>query len=179
MASRSVVSIVLLLGASAAAAPKVLKPSGKVTAAEGNTLAEAFAFDESGSKLATIQYTPRGQVLLSVGAPGGKSQITEISSFTSTPEKLVGVGGHWFVVSNEGQRRAAIIDPAGHLKRTTQHFDDCELSFSSQGLRRGVGTAGARRQSPVLDSGVQARRRHAHASGRGGGGQRNHRGRRR
>jgi hypothetical protein len=130
MTSTSVVSIVLLLGASAAAAPKVLKPSGKVTAAEGNTLAEAFAFDESGSKLATIQYTPRGQVLLSVGAPGGKSQITEISSFTSTPEKLVGVGGHWFVVSNEGQRRAAIIDPAGHLKRTTQHFDDCELSSS-------------------------------------------------
>lgn len=130
MASASVVSVIIFLGASAVAAPKVLKPSGKVTASEGNTLAEAFAFDEGGSKLATIQYTPRGQVLLSVGVPGGKGQLTEISSFTSTPEKLVGMGGHWFVISNEGQRRAAIIDPAGHLKRTTQHFDECELSFS-------------------------------------------------
>jgi len=130
MSSTSLASVALLLGASVAAAPKTLKPCGKVTASGGNTLADAFAFDESGSKLGTIQFTARGQVLLSVGPPGGKGQITEISSFTSTPEKVVGVGGHWFVVSNEGQRRAAIIDPAGHLKRTTQAFDDSELSFS-------------------------------------------------
>lgn len=124
------VSIALLLGAQAAAAPKLLKSSGKVTASEGNTLQDAFAFDEKGSKLATIQFTARGQVLLSVGAPGSRGQITEISSFTSTPERIFGLGGYWFVISNEGQRRAAIIDPAGHLKRTTQSFDDCELSFS-------------------------------------------------
>lgn len=130
MVSTGLAAMVLLLATSVAAAPKLLKPSGKVSASEGNTLAEAFAFDETGSKLATIQYTSRGQVLLSVAPPGGKGQITEIASFTATPEKLLGVGGYWFVVSNEGQRRAAIIDPAGHLKRTTQHFDDCELSFA-------------------------------------------------
>ena len=121
--------LTVLLGASAVAAPKALKPSGKVTAS-GGMLQEAFAFDESGGKLATIQFTARGQVLLSIGPPGGKSQITEISSFTSTPEKILGVGGYWFVISNEGQRRAAIINPAGSLRKTTQRFDDCELSFS-------------------------------------------------
>jgi hypothetical protein len=130
MLATAAASVAILLGAEVAAAPKLLKPSGKVTATEGNTLQDAFAFDEGGSKLATIQFTARGQVLLSVGPPGGKGQITEISSFTSTPERVLGLGGYWFVISNEGQRRAAIIDPAGHLKRTTQGFDDCELSHS-------------------------------------------------
>jgi hypothetical protein len=129
MISTSLGLVACLLGASALAAPKALKPSGKVTATDG-VLQDAFAFDESGSKLATVRFTARGQVLLSVGPPGGKSQITEISSFTSTPEKILGVGGFWFVISNEGQRRAAIIDPAGNLRRTTQHFDECELSVS-------------------------------------------------
>lgn len=119
----------LLLVGPAAAAPKLLKPSGKVNVSDG-VLQDAFAFDESGSKLATIQFTARGQVLLSVGPPGGKAQLTEISSFTSTPERVLGVGGYWFVISNEGQRRAAIIDAAGHLRRTTQRFDACELSLS-------------------------------------------------
>jgi hypothetical protein len=129
MLSASLGLVAAMLAASAIAAPKALKASGKVTATDG-ILQDAFAFDESGSKLATVRFTARGQVLLAVGPPGGKSQITEISSFTSTPEKILGVGGFWFVISNEGQRRAAIIDPAGSLRRTTQRFDECELSLS-------------------------------------------------
>ncbi len=111
------------------AAPKQLKPSGKVTSTEG-LLHDAFAFDETGSKLATIQFTAKGAVQLLVGPPGGKPRITDISSFTSTPEKILGLSGYWFVVSNEGRRRAAIIDPSGHIRRTTQSFDDCEISMS-------------------------------------------------
>jgi hypothetical protein len=127
--STSVSLLALLVSGTALAAPKILKPSGKVTASDG-ALQDVFAFDESGSKLATIRFTARGQVLLSVGPPGGKQRLTEISSFTSTPERIVGLGGYWFVISNEGERRAAIIDSAGRLRRTTQKFDDGEISYS-------------------------------------------------
>ena len=118
-----------LMALPAFAVPKQLKPSGKVTASEG-MLHDAFAFDESGGKLATIQFTAKGSVQLRVGPPGGKPRATDISSFTSTPEKILGLAGHWFVVSNEGRRRAAIVDPSGRIRRTTQSFDDCELSTS-------------------------------------------------
>ncbi len=118
-----------LVAASAFAAPKQLKPSGKVTASEG-LLHDSFAFDESGSKLAAIQFTAKGSVQLLVGPPGGKPRVADISSFTSTPEKILGLAGHWFVVSNEGRRRAAIVDPSGRIRRTTQSFDDCEVSIS-------------------------------------------------
>jgi hypothetical protein len=125
----SVLLFVCLAGAPVLAAPKPLKPSGKVTASDG-LLHDAFAFDETGSKLASIQFTTKGTVELVVGPPGGKARVSDISSFTATPEKLLGLAGHWFVVSNEGRRRAAIIDGNGHIKRTTQPFDDCEVSMS-------------------------------------------------
>lgn len=121
--------VLFLAAASAVAAPKQLKPSGKVTASEG-MLHEAFAFDESGSKLATIRFTAEGRVELAVGPPGGKPRRSDLSSFTSTPEKILGLGGYWFVVSSEGKRRAAIVDGNGRIRRTTQAFDDCELSLS-------------------------------------------------
>jgi hypothetical protein len=121
--------LALLAAARVGAEPRSLKPSGKVTANEG-VLQDAFALDETGGKLATIEVTGRGQVLLAIGPPGGRAQIAEISSFTSTPERIVAVGGSWFVISNEGQRRAAIFDSSGKLRRTTQKFDDCEVSNS-------------------------------------------------
>jgi hypothetical protein len=117
------------MAASALAAPKQLKPSGKVTASEG-MLHDAFAFDESGGKLATIQFTAQGKVQLLVAPPGGKPRPSDISSFSATPEKLLGLSGYWFVVSNEGHRRAAIVDPSGRIRRTTQSFDECEVSLS-------------------------------------------------
>jgi hypothetical protein len=120
---------VSLATASALAAPKQLKPSGKVTASEG-MLHDAFAFDENGSKLATIQFTARGSVQMLIGPPGGKGRPADIGSFTATPEKILGLGGYWFVVSNEGHRRAAVVDGSGRIRKTTQSFDDCELSLS-------------------------------------------------
>jgi hypothetical protein len=121
--------VACLLGAPVLAAPKLLKSSGKVTSSEG-LLHDAFAFDETGGKLATIQFTANGYVELLVGPPGGKQRMSNISSFTSTPEKILGLSGYWFVVSNEGRRRAAIVDPSGRVRRTTQSFDDCEVSMS-------------------------------------------------
>ena len=133
MSSRLLFAPACLLACWAAAptlaAPKQLKPSGKVTASEG-LLHDAFAFDETGGKLATIEFSPKGTVQLRVGPPGGKARVSDISSFTSTPEKLLGLSGHWFVVSNEGRRRAAVVDPSGRIRRTTQSFDDCEVSIS-------------------------------------------------
>lgn len=132
---RSIVSLIVAFGFApglapvAFGAPKLLKPSGKVTASEG-ILHDAFAFDDTGSKLATVQFTAKGSVQLLVGAPGGKPKVTDISSFTATPEKVLGLAGNWFVVSNEGHRRAAIVDGSGRIRRTTESFDDCELSFS-------------------------------------------------
>jgi hypothetical protein len=120
--------VAFLMTGSVLAAPKILKPSGKVTAREG-ILHEAFAFDDTG-KLATIQFTAKGTVQLMVGPPGGKPRAFDISSFTATPERILGLSGYWFVVSNEGSRRAAIVDPRGRIRRTTQSFDDCELSLS-------------------------------------------------
>jgi hypothetical protein len=125
-----VVSVVVCLaGASAVAAPKQLKPSGKVTAREG-MLHDAFALDESGHKLATIEFTAKGQVEFVVGPPGGKVRRSNLASFTSTPERILGIGGYWFVISNEGTRRAAVVDGNGRIRRTTPSFDDCELSQS-------------------------------------------------
>jgi hypothetical protein len=124
-----VLGLVFCAQVTARAAPKQLKPSGKVTASEG-MLHDAFAFDESGGKLAAIQFTAQGKVQLLVGPPGGKPRAADISSFTATPEKILGLSGYWFIVSNEGQRRAAIVDPSGRIRRTTQSFDDCELSTS-------------------------------------------------
>jgi hypothetical protein len=131
---RSMLPLLLFLVACLAsgpvlAAPKLLQPSGKVTANEG-LLHDSFAFDETGGNLATIQFTAKGTVELVVGPPGGKPRVSDISSFTSTPEKLLGLSGYWFVVSNEGRRRAAIIDSSGRIRRTTQSFDDCEVSLS-------------------------------------------------
>jgi hypothetical protein len=129
MSSLLLFVVACLFCAPVLADPKLLKPSGKVTASAG-LLHDAFAFDETGSKLASIQFTAEGTVQLLVGPPGGKARVSDISSFTATPEKLLGLSGHWFVVSNEGRRRAAIIDASGHIKRTTQSFDDCEISMS-------------------------------------------------
>jgi hypothetical protein len=114
-----------------AAAPQPLKPTGKVVASSDGLLHSAFALDESGTNLATVQFSPKGTVDLMVGPPGGKLRATDISSFSSTPEKILGLSGYWFVVSNEGRgRTGAIVDPGGHIRRTTQSFDDCELSLA-------------------------------------------------
>ena len=113
----------------AVAAPTSLKVVGRVKAGEA-AIHDAFALDQEGSKLAYITFTGKGAVQLHVGPPGGDTRVTDLADFSGAPEKILGLAGYWFVVANEGSRRAAIIDPAGRIKRQTGAFDDCELSRS-------------------------------------------------
>ncbi len=117
----------------ALAAPKLLKEVGRVTAGEG-AMHDAFALDQGGSTLAYIVFTGKGAVQLHVGSPGGKTHVTDLVNFSGAPEKILSLAGYWFVVSNEGSRRAAIIDPAGRIKRQTGAFDDCELAHAPNAL---------------------------------------------
>lgn len=126
---RSLCVVACLAATPTLAAPKQLKPSGQVSVDEG-MLSDAFALDESGSKLATIRITARGSVQLHVGPPGGKQRRTDLTSFSATPEKIVSLAGSWFVISSENGRRAAVVDASGRLRRTTPSFDQCELSGS-------------------------------------------------
>ena len=123
----------LATGGSALAAPKLLKEVGRVTAGEA-AMHDAFALDQAGSKLAYISFTGKGAVQLHVGAPGGKTHVTDLAEFSGAPEKILGLAGYWFVVANEGSRRAAIVDPAGRIKRQTGAFDDCELAHAPNAL---------------------------------------------
>jgi hypothetical protein len=130
----SILAVATVLGGSghAAAAPKV-KVVGRVNSGEA-AMHDAFALDQAGSKLAYIVFTGKGAVQLHVGPPGGKTKVTDLVNFSGAPEKILGLSGYWFVVANEGSRRAAIIDPAGRIRRQTGAFDDCELSHSPNAL---------------------------------------------
>jgi len=112
----------------ALAAPKTLRVVGRVSSKE--TIHEAFALDQTGSNLAYITFSGGGEVQLHAGPPGGKTKATSLADFSGAPEKILALGGYWFVVSNEGARRAAIVDPAGRMRRQTGTFDDCELAHS-------------------------------------------------
>jgi hypothetical protein len=121
---------------------------GRVSAEEA-TIHDAFALDQTGSNLAHIEFTGKGAVQLHVGPPGGKTRVTDLAEFSGAPEKIFGLAGYWFVVSNEGSRRAAIVDPTGRIKRRTNPFDDCELShdpnvfvtYSQSGCQPAIATA--------------------------------------
>jgi hypothetical protein len=125
--------LVLILESHALAAPKLLKEVGRVTAGEA-AMHDAFALDEGGNKLAYIVFTGKGAVQLHVGPPGGNTHVTDLADFSGAPEKILGLAGYWFVVANEGSRRAAIIDPAGRIKRQIGAFDDCDLSRAPNAL---------------------------------------------
>ena len=113
----------------AQAAPKALKVVARVLAREA-TIHDAFALDQSGSNLAHIVLTGNGAVQLHIGPPGGKTKSTDLADFSGAPEKILSLAGYWFVVSNEGARKAAIIDSSGRIKHQTEPFDDCELAHA-------------------------------------------------
>ena len=117
-------------GHMALGAPRVLREVAKVKATEGSLL-ETFALDQSGQKIAYVTFSGQGEVLLHVGPLGGKARsVTSLTEFSGSPEKILAQGGHWFVVSNEGMRRAVIVDSSGRIKKKTGYFDECELSQS-------------------------------------------------
>ena len=115
-----------LLSTSASAAPE-MKQIGKIAVDEG-VLHEAFAFDDGGAKLAYVRTDTTGKTSLHIGAPGGRGSTTDITSFTHDPEKILFLGGHWFVISNDGARRAAVVGPTGRIENQIGAFGDCVLS---------------------------------------------------
>ena len=95
-------------------------------APDDGVIHEAFAFADGGARLAYARTDAKGKTHLHVGPPGGKTSATEISSFTHEPEKILFVGGHWFVVANEGAtRRAAVVGPTGRIENHVGAFGDC------------------------------------------------------
>lgn len=115
-----------LLPTSPRAAPE-LKQIGRIAVDDG-VLHEAFAFDDAGAKLAYVKTDTTGKTYLHVGAPGGRSSTTDLSSFTHDPEKILFLGGHWFVISNDGARRAAVVGPTGRIENRIGAFGDCVFS---------------------------------------------------
>lgn len=118
--------IVGLVPGGLAAAPE-MKQVGQVAADDG-VIHEAFAFADGGARLAYARTDAKGKTYLHVGPPGGKTSATDISSFSHEPEKILFVGGSWFVISNEGSRRAAVVGPGGRLDRQIGSFGDCFIS---------------------------------------------------
>jgi hypothetical protein len=110
--------------ASVARAAPEMKRVAEVAAGDG-VIHEAFAFADGGAKLAYAQTDASGRTYLHVGPPGGKTTATDISSFSHEPEKIVFVGGRWFVIANEGStRRAAVIGPTGRIEGQIGSFGD-------------------------------------------------------
>lgn len=114
-------------GHAAAAAAKEMKQIARIAVSDG-VLHEAIAFAAGGAKLAYAETDGQGKTRLYVGPPGGKATTTDITSFTPAPEKILSVGGYWFVIANEGDRRAAVIGPSGRIENQIGAFGDCFLS---------------------------------------------------
>jgi hypothetical protein len=119
------VSLAALLSPVAARAD--MRALAKIAVKDG-VIHEGFAFDDGGGKLGYAETSGDGKARLHVGAPGGKTVATDISSFTSAPEKILFLAGHWFVITNEGSRRAAVVAPNGRIKAEIGPFGDCFLS---------------------------------------------------
>ena len=97
-------------------------------APDDGVLLEAFAFADGGAQLAYVKTDTDGKTRLHIGSPGGRSSLTDLTSFTRDPEKILFVGGHWFVISNEGARRAAVVGANGRIENHIGPFDDCFIS---------------------------------------------------
>ena len=97
-------------------------------AVKDGVIHEGFAFDDGGGRLGYAETDGNGKVHLRVGVPGGKTVATDISSFTAAPDKILFLAGHWFVIANEGSRRAAVVAPNGRIKTEIGPFGDCFLS---------------------------------------------------
>jgi hypothetical protein len=120
--------VVSFVGLSArASAGAEMKRVGSVAVEEG-VIHEGFAFDDGGGKLAYAATDGAGKTRLHVGPPGGKSTAADLTSFTPAPERILFLGGHWFVVFNEGARRAAVVGPNGRITREIGPFGDCFIS---------------------------------------------------
>jgi hypothetical protein len=121
------VALVTMLLAAPARAGEDMKSIARVAVQDG-VIHEGFAFDDGGGKLGYAETDGKGRSRLHVGPPGGKGWTADITSFSPEPERVLFVGGSWFVVANEGARRAALVGPNGRIKREIGPFGDCFVS---------------------------------------------------
>jgi hypothetical protein len=126
----------LSLSAPAGAAPGKLGLAVRVTS-DGGVINDAFALDDSGRTLAWIDTLADGGVRMHVGpAEGGPSRTIELTDFTVSPERVHFVGGQWFVVASEGERRTAAVVTGSKLATRIGPFSDGVVA--SQGGKRFV-----------------------------------------
>jgi hypothetical protein len=121
--------VVTGLCAAAGASARPLREVGKIAVSEG-VIGEGFALDERGGRIAYLVTDGKGTAHLHVGAPGGAAggKATDLTRFSNTPERVVSVAGGWFVIANEGQRRAAAVGPNGALGREVGPFSEAFVS---------------------------------------------------
>jgi hypothetical protein len=125
--SSFVLSMVLVGAGASRAGDGAMKEIARVTVDDG-VIHEGFAFDAAGVKVGYADTDGKGKTHLRVGVPGGKVASTDITAFSPAPERILFVGNHWFVVSNEGARRAAVVGPSGRIVREIGPFGDCFVS---------------------------------------------------
>jgi hypothetical protein len=121
---RALLAAVLLLLPAGAAHAKPLRQVARIAVSDG-IIQESFALDERGARIAYVVTDSRGATHLVVGSPGsGAVKATDITRFTAVPERVIAVGGAFYVIANEGTRRAAAIGPNGGVGRTIGPFSD-------------------------------------------------------
>jgi hypothetical protein len=128
MNARSLWSIAFALGLSTAAQGKPLTVVGQVTTKDG-VIDDAFALDDGGRTLAWIETTGAGSARMHIGpATGGAGQIVDLTDFTVAPEHIYFIGGQWFVVASEGERKAAAVVAGRKIAANIGPFDDALVS---------------------------------------------------
>jgi hypothetical protein len=125
--SLGVVGLGLALPPASSWAAPALKQIAEVAVDDG-VIHEAFAFADGGARLAYVKTDTKGRTQLHVGPPGGKTSTTDITSFTRDPERILFLDGHWFVIANEGTRRAAVVGPTGRIEKEIRAFGEGVVS---------------------------------------------------
>jgi hypothetical protein len=133
---RAAAAVGLALGlvhAAGAARAKPLREVAKIAVGDGNgngIIGDAFALDERGARIAYLVTDGKGTTRLRVGPSAGAAagKAIDLTRFSTAPERVVAVGSGWFVIANEGKRRAAAISPAGALGGEIGPFTDAFVS---------------------------------------------------
>jgi hypothetical protein len=118
----------LSMAAWAEAAPRPLAAVGRVSLDSG-VISDAFALDDSGRTLAWIETTGEGSVRMHVAPVGAKaSAAVDLTSFTVTPERIHYLGGQWFIVATDGEKRSAAVVSGHRLGARIGPFGDALVS---------------------------------------------------
>jgi hypothetical protein len=121
-------AVVAGLASAGAAHGKPLREIGRVAVTDG-VIGDAFALDERGARIGYVVTDGKGKTSFRAGPPGGaRPTTTDIGRFGSSIERVVAVGPGWFLVANEGKRRALAIGPTGAFGPQIGPFTDAQVS---------------------------------------------------